>query len=90
MNSDIIEIEEFNKKAAKVEKSKDAATIIKQYEEIIRTKKKNIVCIAYHQGKVFRRFKAKEKFIKLVKEFKVLKSTVTFKMNIIKLIDKRP
>ena len=90
MNSDIIETEEFNEKADKVEKSKDAATIIKQYEEIIRTKKKNIVCIAYHQGKVFRRFKAKEKFIKLVKEFKVLKSTVTFKMNIIKLIDKRP
>ena len=50
----------------------------------------NIICIAYHQGKVFRRFKEKEKFIKLVKEFNVHKNTMIFKMNILKLIDKYP
>ena len=36
--------------------------------------------IAYHQGKVF----------KLVSEFKVRKSTIIFKINIFKLIDKNP
>ena len=41
MNSDKIEIEELNEKADKVEKSEDAANIIKEYEEIIRTKNKN-------------------------------------------------
>ena len=45
INSDIIEREELNKKAGKVEKSKDAATITKQYEEIIRTKKKKLKLI---------------------------------------------
>ena len=69
-------------------KPKDAAVIIKQYEEIIRTKKKNITSVAYHQGKVFKRFKDKEKFIKLVSEFKVHKSTIIFKINIVQLIDK--
>ena len=34
--------------------------------------------------------KDKEKFIKLVNEFKVHKSTIIFKMNIVKLIDKHP
>ena len=89
-DNDITETEELNKKADKVEKPEDAATIIKQYEDIIRTKKKNIISIAYHQGKVFKRFKDKEKFIKLVNEFKVHKSTIIFKINIVKLIDKHP
>ena len=72
-------------KEDKEEKPKDVAAVIKQYEDIIHTKKKNIISIAYHQGKVF---KDKEKFIKLVHEFRVHKSTIILKINIIKLIDK--
>ena len=72
--SNVIEIEQLNEKAHKVEKPEDAADIIKQYEEIIRTKKNGIISVAYHQGKVFKRFKEKEQFIKLVSEFKIHKS----------------
>ena len=68
VNTDIIEAGELNEKADKAEKSEDAATTIKQYEEIICTKKKNIVYIVYHQGKVFRGFKEKENIMKLVNE----------------------
>ena len=89
-DNDITETEELNKKADKVEKPEDAATIIKQYEDIIHTKKRNIISIAYHRGKVLKRFKDKEKFIKLVNEFKLHKSTIIFKINIVKLIDKHP
>ena len=89
-NNDIIEIEELNEEAGKVEKPEDAAAIIKQYEDIIRTKKENIISIAYHQGKVFKRFKDKERFMKLVNEFKVHKSTIIFKINVVKLTDKHP
>ena len=46
--------------------------------------------MAYHQGKVFRRFKEKEKFIKLVKGFKLCKTTMIFKINFVKLINKYP
>ena len=83
INSDIIETEELNEKADKVEKSENVATIIKQNEEKVRTKKKNI-CIAYRQQKVFGRFNEREKFIKLHK------NTIIFKINIDKLIDKYP
>ena len=52
-----IEIGDLNKKANKVEKPEEAADIIKQYEEILRTKSKGIISIAYNQGKIFKRLK---------------------------------
>ena len=47
VNNDIIETDELNKKAGEVQKPEDAAAVIKQYEEIIRTKKKGTITIAY-------------------------------------------
>ena len=90
INNDIIEIKVLNERSDKAEKPEDAADIVKQYEDIIRTKDKNIISIEHHQGKVFKRFKDTEKFIKLVNEFKVHKSTLIFKINIFKLIGKHP
>ena len=49
-------------------------------------KKENIITIAYHLGKVFKKFK--DKFVELVNEFKIHKGTIIFKINIVKLIDK--
>ena len=90
ISNDIIETEELNEKADKAEKLEDSAPIIRQYEDIIRTKNKNIISIAHHQGKVFKRFKDEEKFVKLVNEFKIQKGTIIFKINIVKLIGKHP
>ena len=87
INNDIIEIKELNEKVNKAEKPEDAADIVKQYEDNIRTKDKSI-STEYHQAKVFKRFKDTEKLIKLVNEFKVHKSTIIFKINIFKLIGK--
>ena len=61
--------------------------------DIIETeelKKKSITSKAYHQGKVFKIFRDKEKFIKLVNDFKVHKSSIIFKTNIFKVIDNNP
>ena len=90
INNDIIETNELNKKAEEVQKPEDAPAVIKKYEEIIRTNKKGIIVIVYHQGKVFKKFNDKEKFVKLVNEFKVHKGTTTFKINIYKLCEKYP
>ena len=90
INSEKVETEDLKKQAHEVQKCKEATIIVEEYEDIIRTKKKNIISIAYQQRKVFRRFKEKQKFIVLVKEFKVHKSTMIFKINIVKLIDKYP
>ena len=88
VNNDIIGKRELSEKADKVEKPEDVAAVIKQYEDIICPKNKIIISIAYHQGIVFIQFKDKEKFVKLVNELKVHKSTMIFKINIFKLIDK--
>ena len=64
--------------------------IIKQYEDIIKTKKKGNINVAYYQGKVFKRFKEKGKFVKLVSELRIHKNTIIFKINVFKLCKKYP
>lgn len=61
----------------------------KKYEKAIRTKKSNIH-ISLQQGKEFKCFKEKEKFIQIVRKFGVNKPTIIFEINVLKLIDKYP
>ena len=82
-------MEDLNELAEKVQKPEEAADIIKQYEEILCTKRKGIISVAYYQGKIFKRFKEKEKFIQMVSKLKILKYII-FKINIFKLIKKHP
>ena len=53
-------------------------------------KKKGIISVAYHQGKAFKRFKEKEKFVKLVSELGIHKTTIIFQINVFKLCEKYP
>ena len=88
--NEVVESEELNKEAEEMQEPKKAAKIIKHYEDIIKTKKKGIISIAYYQGKVFKRFKEKEKFIKLVSQLGIHKNTIIFKINVFKLCKKYP
>ena len=88
--NEVVESEELNKEAGEMQEPEKAAKIIKQYEDIIKTKKKGIMSIAYYQGKVFKRFKEKEKFIKLVSQLRIHKNTIIFKINIFKLCERYP
>ena len=87
---EIVEFDDLNKEAEKIEDPKKAAEIIKRYEDIIKTKNKGIINVAYHQGQVFKRFKEKEKFAKLVSELGIHKTTIIFKINVFKLCKKYP
>ena len=78
----------LNKWAEEVQKPEDTADLIKQYEDLIRTEKKGIINIAFHQGMVFKKFKDKEKFPTLVNKLGIHKTTITFKINIFKLCKK--
>ena len=85
-----VEIEEVNDRPERVEKPEDAIHIIMEYEEILRAKKKGIIMVAYYQRKIFKRFKEKEKFQEMIGKLKIHKSTITFKINVFKLIEKYP
>ena len=46
--------------------------------------------MAYHQGELFQKFKEKEQFVILVLQFGVTKSTIIFKIALLKLINIYP
>ena len=85
-----LEFDDLNKEAEEVQDPEKAAKIIKRYEDIIKTKNKGIINVAYHQGQVFKRFKEKEKFAKLVSELGIHKTTIIFKINVFKLCKEYP
>ena len=71
--NDAVEIDHLDELAEKVEEPEDAANIIKQYKEILCTKRKGIISVAYYQAKLFKCFKEKEKFIQMVRKLKIKK-----------------
>ena len=69
---------------------KDAAKVIQEFEEIIK-KKNDIVWLAYYRGKIFQKFREKERFVSdMVLKFKGSRSTIMFKNALSKLIDDYP
>ena len=63
-----------------VDRLDDAAKVILEFQEIIRSNKKNTVWLAYQQDVIFQKFKEKEKFANMITEFGVSKSNISFKM----------
>ena len=56
-----IDTKDLNEQANMVESFKMAMDIIEEYKDIIETNKKNIIFLAYQQGKKFRKFKENRK-----------------------------
>ena len=87
---EVLEFEDLNKESEEMQDSERAAEIIKRYEDIIKTKNKGSINVAYHQGQVFKKFKEKEKFVNLVSELRIYKTAIIFRINIFKLCNKHP
>ena len=51
---------EMQKKVKSVTTSKDAAKVVQEFEQIIKSKKSDIIWLTYHQGKIFQKFEEKE------------------------------
>ena len=83
-----LKFDDLNKKVEEIQDPEKAAEIIRQYEDIIKTKKKGIINVAFHQGQIFKRFKEKEMFAKLVSELGIHKTTIMIKINVFKLCEK--
>ena len=87
---EIVKFDDLNKEAEEVQDSEKAVIIIERDENIIKTKRKGIINVAYYQGQVFKRFKQKEKFAELVSELGIHKTTIICKINVFKLCKKYP
>ena len=88
--NEVVKTDDLNKQAEEIQDLEEAAKVIQKYEDIIRTKNKGVISIAYHQGKVFKKFKDKEKFITLVSCLEIHKNTIIFKINVFKLCERHP
>ena len=88
--NEVLESEDLNKEAEEVQDPKRAAEIIKRYEDIIKTKKKGIINVAYYQGQAFKKFKEKKKFTELVTELGIHKNTIILRINVFKLCQNTP
>ena len=70
------------------ESEEDAVKVIHKFEEVIKNKKSDIVWLGYHQGKIFQKFRSRERFVNdMATKFKVSKSTIVFKIALRRLID---
>ena len=87
---EIVKFDDLNKEAEEVQDSEKAVIIIERDENIIKTKRKGIINVAYYQGQVFKRFKQKEKFAELVSELGIHKTTIICRINVFKLCKKYP
>ena len=85
---EVVQFDDLNKEAEEIQDPEKAAEIIKRYEDIIKTRKKGIINVAFHQGQIFKRFKEKKKFAKLVSGLGIHKTTIIFKINVFELCEK--
>ena len=74
-----------------IESKENAENVFYKFEEIIKNKKSDIVWLAYYQGKIFQKFRSKERFVNdMVTKFKVSKSIIVFKIALSRLIGEYP
>ena len=73
-----------------VDSPDDTAKLVGRTERIMKSKKNNILILAYHQGLTFKKFKENNKFKGAVTNLKIDKATINFKIGIIKFIDDYP
>ena len=73
--------EHLNEWANIVESCEEGMDIIKEYKDITKTNKKNIMFFTYQEGKVFRKFKENKKYKSLAEQYKITQGTIIFQVN---------
>lgn len=90
IENDSVDNKILNEKESSIKKLEDAILNVKEYETIIKIKKKGILNIAYRQGSLFQQFKEPDKFVEKFNESGVSKSKVYFKIKVVKILEKYP
>ena len=66
------------------------AEVVTEMKKIIKSNKRTILWLAYQQGKIFEKFKTNNKFINMVNYFEISKSTMVFKISIVRFLNNYP
>ena len=88
--SEQTESKDIEELAKKVDNPDNIAELIRKMDKMIKSKKSNILMIDYQQSEILKKFKTNNKFISAVSAFKISKTTINFKVDIVKFIDTYP
>ena len=80
----------FEKTSNSIKTPDETVDAANNMEKIIRSKKSNILWLAYQQGQIFEKFKVNENFIDMVKKLGISTSRTLFKIVIAKFVNKYP
>ena len=64
--------------------------VVNETEKLIKSNKCCILWLTYQQEKTFEKFKANSKFINLVNNFTISRSTMAFKISIVNFLNMYP
>ena len=78
---------EWGENVTKLEK---AILVVKDYENIVSLNKKRMLNATLRQGKFLKKFQNSKWSGKIIKELGLSRSTVYFKLNLLKLLDRYP
>ena len=62
--------------------------MVKEYEVVIRSRKKGTLKVPFKKGRILKHFKESKGFVKIIKKLRVIRSTVYFKINLLKILEK--
>ena len=88
--SEEVDSEDIEDLSRNVDSPDDAAKLVGRIERIMKSKKNNILILAYHERLIFKKFKENLKFIGAVSNLEIGKATINFKIGIIKFLDDYP
>lgn len=54
--------------------------MVKEYEVVIRSRKKGTLKVPFKKGRILKHFKESKGFVKIIKKLRVIRSTVYFKI----------
>ena len=68
----------------------DATDLVKKLDKLTKYSKNNVLVLTGQQEKVFQKFKSNNKFVSAVMEVSISKTTINFKIDIVKFIENYP
>ena len=64
--------------------------VVNEMEKIIKSNKYCILWLTYQQGKIFEKLKENDRFMNLVGNFNISRSTMVFKISTVKFLNRCP
>ena len=85
-----LEFDDLKKEAEEIQDTEKAAEKIRQYEDIIKTKKKGIINVAFHQGQIFKGLRKRKSLLSSLMNFEFTKPLSFFKLMFLNYVKNVP